>query len=276
MADIFSHFLTQALGTVGVIVGCGFIVWCLEHAFFKTTGRGGAFCWKIVGAVGTPVHELGHAMFCVIFGHKIVEMRLYTPNDKEGVMGYVNHSYNRKNIYHQIGNFFIGVGPILLGTAVIIGFMLCFVRSILFDTFDIVFSHDLAAYETSGQFCVAVLDMVWSSMVVLFDPWYFTYPLWWLFMALSLSVALHMSLSPPDIRGSILGLCVLLSLLFAVNVIFHFIAEAWVYEMSYYAIAIGGIMLNFLVIAIVFSLVALILAFLIRPIPLIGGKRRFR
>ena len=70
---------------------------------------------------GVMVHEIGHALFCVIFRHKIVEMKLFSP-EEDGTLGYVNHSYNPNSFYQRIGNFFIGTGPIWFGIVV-----LCFV-----------------------------------------------------------------------------------------------------------------------------------------------------
>ncbi|MGM0626499.1 MAG: hypothetical protein ACQES0_11500, partial [Bacteroidota bacterium] len=71
------------------------------------------------GWLGTAVHEIGHAIFCLLFGHKITGMKLFSPDKHSGSMGYVNHSYNPKNLYHQIGNFFIGIGPVILGSALL-------------------------------------------------------------------------------------------------------------------------------------------------------------
>lgn len=70
----------------------------------------------LFGWLGTSVHESGHALFALIFGHKILEMRLFSPDPATGTLGYVKHSWNRKNPYQVTGNFFIGLGPILLGS----------------------------------------------------------------------------------------------------------------------------------------------------------------
>jgi len=72
------------------------------------------FAW-----IGTACHELGHALFCVIFRHKITELKLFSPDTKTGTLGYVSHTYEPGSIYQTIGNFFIGIGPILLGSLAI-------------------------------------------------------------------------------------------------------------------------------------------------------------
>lgn len=66
------------------------------------------------GWLGTIIHELGHALFAVIFAHKIDEMKLFSPDPKTHTLGYVKHSFDKRNIYQQIGNFFIGIGPVLM------------------------------------------------------------------------------------------------------------------------------------------------------------------
>jgi hypothetical protein len=70
----------------------------------------------VFGWLGTSLHELGHAIFALLFGHRITEMKLFKPDKETGTLGYVKHTYNKNNIFHLVGNFFIGIGPILLGT----------------------------------------------------------------------------------------------------------------------------------------------------------------
>ena len=122
---------------------------------------------------GVMVHEIGHALFCVIFRHKIVEMKLYSP-EADGTLGYVNHSYNPKSIYQRIGNFFIGTGPIWFGIAV-----LCFVSWLL-----------LPNEMNIGNLFSANFWGRWQSYV-------------WLYFALT--IASHITLSPPDLAGSVDG-----------------------------------------------------------------------
>ena len=119
---------------------------------------------------GVMVHEIGHALFCVIFRHKIVEMKLFSP-EADGTLGYVNHSYNPKSIYQRIGNFFIGTGPIWFGIVV-----LCFVSWML-----------LPNEMNIGNFFSAAFWGRWQSYI-------------WLYLALT--IASHITLSPPDLKGA--------------------------------------------------------------------------
>lgn len=77
-----------------------------------------AYLWTI-GWIGIPVHELGHSFFCLIFGHRIDSLVLFDPKAKQGHYGNVRHSYNNKNPWHLLGNLFIGMAPIITGSAVI-------------------------------------------------------------------------------------------------------------------------------------------------------------
>ena len=71
------------------------------------------------GWLGCSVHELSHAFFALIFGHKIKEIELFKPNSDGESIGHVSHSFNKRSIYQKTGNFFIGIGPLLAGGIVL-------------------------------------------------------------------------------------------------------------------------------------------------------------
>ena len=46
----------------------------------------------LVAWLGTPLHELGHALFCLIFRHKIEDIKFFKPDKVNGTLGYVYHT----------------------------------------------------------------------------------------------------------------------------------------------------------------------------------------
>ena len=117
---ILEKLLLQLLFTVGIIICSGLLLSFSKRFFLKSCGSAAYHVQIVTGFLGTPVHELSHALFCLIFGHRICEIQLFNPNSDDGTLGHVSHSYNRKNLWHQLGNFFIGIAPILGGTAVLL------------------------------------------------------------------------------------------------------------------------------------------------------------
>ena len=96
--------------------------------------------WKkgflLTAWIGVPIHELGHAIMCVLFRHKIVATQFFPTDTSQGALGYVQHQYNHKSVYQRIGNFFIGIGPIISGITALILLMRYFVPNsyFLFNT----------------------------------------------------------------------------------------------------------------------------------------------
>lgn len=118
---------------------------------------------------GVAVHELSHVLFCLIFFHRIREMKLFTPGGGE-TLGYVNHSYNPKNPYQRIGNFFIGTGPVWGGILVVW----------------LISRWLLPARGWGDLFSVAVWCR-WQT---------------WLWLYLFLTVSSHITLSVSDLKGA--------------------------------------------------------------------------
>jgi len=154
-------------------------------------------------APGTVVHELGHALFCVLFGHTIRDLSLFRPR-KDGVLGYVKHSWNRKNLYQNIGNFFIGTGPIWLGSALIV--------LITFALFGAELWRPLRAMQMAPTDFVTWRGQLrlgsefWQALLALFQQidnaglysdWRFYLGLYLLFC-----ISSHVTLSPADLQGA--------------------------------------------------------------------------
>ena len=75
-----------------------------------------------VGGLGIIVHELSHLLVAIIFGHHINGFRLLITDveNSGGALGYVNHSWNKKNYYQFMGNSLIGTAPIFGCTFVLL------------------------------------------------------------------------------------------------------------------------------------------------------------
>ncbi len=108
--------LLVLLGPLAIaVVGLDLTSAALQRAAVRLLG------WKAFlvafGWLGTAVHELSHALFCVVFGHRVTELKLFDPRASDGSLGYVRHAYDPRNPYHQVGNLFIGIAPVLVGGA---------------------------------------------------------------------------------------------------------------------------------------------------------------
>lgn len=77
------------------------------------------FC--IFGAIGVPFHETAHLITAVIFNHSITDFSLFRPikGKKDGKLGYVYHTYNKRSLYQCVGNFFIGTAPMIFGAGLL-------------------------------------------------------------------------------------------------------------------------------------------------------------
>ena len=155
----------------------------------------------LTGWIGTPVHEMGHAIFCVLFRHKITEAKFLSPME-DGTLGYVKHEYNPKSSFQKTGNFFIGLGPMLFGTALIyaiLGLLL----------------PDFLPVELNGS--ITKMSFAFFKNFASFDNlfnWRF-----WLFVYLTFGISSRMTLSHEDLKGAANGFFTLLCIIFLVNFI---------------------------------------------------------
>ena len=127
--DQYLIYIGQLLAlTLGVMVVCGLVAWLARKIFMYFVGDSATLVLYASSIVGTPVHELGHALMCIPFAHRITDMKLLLPPSRRSrTLGYVEHSYNRKNPWAVFGDLFISFGPIFSGLGVMILVLsLCF------------------------------------------------------------------------------------------------------------------------------------------------------
>ena len=183
----------------------------------------------LFGWLGTVVHELGHAFFCLIFRHKITAMKLFDPDPETGTLGYVEHTYDSSNIYQLVGNFFIGIGPILLGTALI--YILLFLLLGL-NPFNFVTNVDLATpHIYSWGILTTIIQTFWTSSTGLISEIFSGNNLsrWqlYVFIYLAFAIGSSITLSPSDIKGTLKGLSIILILVFIFN-----LATVWAGDLT--------------------------------------------
>jgi hypothetical protein len=183
----------------------------------------------LFGWLGTVIHELGHAFFCLIFRHKITAMKLFDPDPETGTLGYVEHTYDSSNIYQLAGNFFIGIGPILLGTALI--YILLFLLLGL-NPFNFVTNVDLAMpHIYSWGILTTIIQTFWTSSTGLISEIFSGNNLsrWqlYVFIYLAFAIGSSITLSPSDIKGTLKGLSVILILVFIFN-----LATVWAGDLT--------------------------------------------
>jgi hypothetical protein len=187
-----------------------------ETLSYKVMGRN-VFLYGF-GWLGTAIHELGHALFALIFFHKITGIKLFDAKGKGGAMGYVEHSYNKRNIYQNIGNIFIGIGPVLMGAL-----MLFLITYLLFGislNSYTGFNSSLKSFTSVNGFMEfskdAYLSIVNFIKIVLFSAqsnwWKITLLVYFLY-----AIGSSITLSPSDIKAAWKGFVFFLLVLIIFN-----------------------------------------------------------
>ncbi len=113
--------LTLLGAVLGFVAGAVIVLFTIE----RLVGRFVAHRWGwggvlLTGWIGVPLHEFSHLISAKLFGHRVVDYRLFAPDPATGTLGYVRHGPTRPTFYQRAGNFFIGVAP-LVGGALGIG-----------------------------------------------------------------------------------------------------------------------------------------------------------
>lgn len=216
MMDFLFYYVQVLFLTVGVLIIFGLLVYMCKRIFLYFAGH--SFGYRVITAtsiIGTPIHELGHAVMCILFRHRIVEIKLLQLNSEDNTLGYVRHEYNRKSFYQVLGNLFIGLGPIFSGLAAIL--------LILNFTFS-EFTQSLLSAVGEGS---SILDTLWIQLDFVY--WMYvdgdaTLVLKIISLILIFSICLHVSLSDVDCKNSVKGFVYYAIIALAVSGITYFLS----------------------------------------------------
>ncbi|MFZ2803933.1 MAG: hypothetical protein WA001_01795 [Patescibacteria group bacterium] len=211
LLTLLEAVLIQAVVLFGLFFVLGYVLsklqgWTQEN-YFRSVGWKGIL-WT--AWIGTPVHELCHLLFALLFGHRIVRVRLFAPNRETGELGEVQHSYNPGNFYQVAGNFFIGAAP-TIGGAFVLGLLAYFLLPN---------GKELLPTLASGSASFpSFVTGIFSVLAKIFAPQNFQSTAFWIFLYISFCVSCHLAPSKVD-RGQMWGGFVwLLLLLVAFNVV---------------------------------------------------------
>lgn len=166
--------LILTIGIIGVFIVWGFVIEELNKLSRQVIYRAfGITALYITSFIGTPVHEFGHYIMCKIFLHKIVEVKWFIPSavKQGGVLGYVKHGRSN-SIYQRIGDFFIGIGPLIVGSIIVISLS----RYLLPDTFNEILAISICSHmslsradiknSSFGAISLLVFNMIFAFCIV--------------------------------------------------------------------------------------------------------------
>jgi hypothetical protein len=204
-------FLGQVTALLGGLALLALALGLVERRISRRLSH--RFGWRsvlVTGWLGVPVHELSHLVVARLFGHRIIAYSLFDPDPRTGTLGYVQHGYRRRNLYQLAGNFFIGVAPLVGGSAVLLAGLWLLLPGARVSLAaapaggvdaQLLHTAALAGHTLQRIFTV---DNVASWRL-------------WVFLLLALCVGTHLSPSRPDLEGAWPGLALLLGGLFLLS-----------------------------------------------------------
>lgn len=274
---LFSALITT-FSQIFILLGPGLILAFLMHQVASMTEKGayrifGQKLYLILfGWLGTTIHESGHALFCIIFRHRITDIKFFSIHPRSQTLGYVNHSYNPDSVYQEIGNFFIGIGPIILGTLFIYYSSRYLLGQHLFNALMPIpiESDTFTSWAAFVYFAKSVYASTANIISQIFTQTNLTNWKFYLFLYITFSVGSSITLSSPDIEGAMQGFFYFLGILLFFN-----IATLWIGNFATnYIVVFSKVYSVFYTVMLFAILMNLIVALVILILPASLGTAR--
>ena len=218
---------------------------------------------KYTTYIGTPIHELGHMIMCVLFRHKIISYKLAQFDMSTGELGYVEHDFNQKNLYHQIGNFFIAIGPILLGGLVVLALNYWILPSSTTSFINQITSTQKLYYNIFEP-------NIFKETLSLYNTWFsnivseinFGHIKTYIALILILSIVLHIDLSKADVNAAKKGIIYIVLSLVVINVVLYYFSYASFIRVDYFIMKYTMLFNLFLPLLLVFGTLCLVITYI--------------
>lgn len=189
--------------SVPALAAC--VLWGANELYYRSFGRYKGRAILTTGLIGTPIHELAHAVTATLFGMKVTEVVFFSPDPASQTLGYVNYRYNPANVVHRIGMVFTGLAPLLFGAYLV---------HIIFIVADIPNLHSFFVLSDYRSLSGAdSLNAIADWGIALFA----SLNTWAAIMAsvLAVMIGAHSSPSSADLKGSFQGTAAVLAVLIA-------------------------------------------------------------
>ncbi len=255
--DLLINFALQMIFTLGFIFVSGKLISFCNARFYRNFGERGRAVCIATGFIGTPVHEASHALMCIVFRHKINEIKFFQPNSSDGTLGYVSHSYNPKSLYQRVGNLFIGIAPILVGSVILGGLLYLLLPEMYGDVLGQLKKTDFVSDFVQS---FVYIGKAFMDMFAYAVTWQF-----WVFLAAGSFIGLHMTLSDADVKGAFSGVRLFAAAFLIADIVLLTVGKSLLASLTDGVILFGTFLLFF------FCLFLLI-AVLLLPVSFVIGK----
>ncbi|MFA6908499.1 MAG: hypothetical protein WC289_01300 [Patescibacteria group bacterium] len=172
----------------------------INRIAYATLGRG----WYLITQwPGVIVHELSHAVACLLTFTRVYEVKLFAPSDE--TLGYVTHA-DTKNPFKRI---IISTAP-LFGSTIVIWLIVKYLMPDLYiDMQSTISTHTAANIRAYAQYFISLFTNIdftdWRTYVFLYAM---------------IAIASHAAPSKPDMKHAlwgIIGVLLLIGLLFGIS-----------------------------------------------------------
>ncbi|WP_244835160.1 hypothetical protein [Clostridium sp. BJN0001] len=222
LIDIFHSLLLSLIiltELFGILIICGLILGYIRNKSIKNLLSSVGFTAIILTAPGVIIHELSHYIFAKIFLYNVNEVKLIRPfkGSKDGILGYVNFSYNKNNIIQKAGLFLTGFAPIICGTLTLFISMKFLVNdtynSLITDIKNIISSN---SNILSIDFLNLQIQVYKKLFISLFTFQNIHNTLFYIFIYIAICISAHIALSKADLESSITGIITIFLLIFII------------------------------------------------------------